>query len=188
MIFLVPFCWWNFDISNILIFIFLLLGRSPTLNFIPRNSVQSLLKTCMINSRNLKRTTSTSSQVRSPFSSWFSLPSIKIFSNMKKIWKKIDFICFSKFTMSLQYLVSFGFFTYEYDVVQYEKQYTVYRYCRKLVVQSWSFLFFSYNSGWQLSRNASASQDCDSKWTEKGHLGPCVSPSVVRGQACDSAS
>ena len=38
--------------------------------------------------------------------------------------------------MSLQYLVSFGFFTYEYDVVQYEKQYTIYRYCRKHVVQS----------------------------------------------------
>ena len=38
---------------------------------------------------------------------------------MKKIWEKIDFICFSKFTMSLQYLVSFGFNTYEYDIVQY---------------------------------------------------------------------
>ena len=87
----VPFCWWNFDISKVLIFIFLLLGRSPTLNFIPRNSVQSLLKTCMINSRNLKRTTSTSSQVRSPFSSWLFLPFIRI--NLFKyflIWKRFE--------------------------------------------------------------------------------------------------
>lgn len=45
--------------------------------------------------------------------------------------------------MSLQYLVSFGFNTYEYDIVQYQKQYTVYRYCRKLVVQSSDFFVFS---------------------------------------------
>lgn len=40
------------------------------------------------------------------------------------------------------------------------------------------FLIFSCNSGWQLGRNAPASQDCDSKRTEESHLGSSVSPSV----------